>query len=107
MLQAQLEDCRAREVKSTERHEKYIEREDKLLQKLDEFSSRQTSAKQVPVLSATVRNTNYNQLQVPECLQMTNDVCFPQNPLFMGFQQQFAWDSTEVTRFYSLLLFTG
>ena len=84
-------------MKSIEKYEKYIEREDKLLQKLDEISSRQAPAKQVPVLS-NVKNTNYN--EVPECLQNINEACIPQNPLHMGFQQQFAWNNIEVTRFY-------
>lgn len=94
MLQAQLEDCRARELKSMEKHEKFMEREDKLLQKLDEISN-----KHVPLPSSqlsTARNVTYD--QVSGSFQNCNEMCLPQGPPIMGYQPQLAWESAEVSR---------
>ena len=95
MLQTQLDDYRAREVKSMGKQEKYLEREDKLLQKLDEISScrQQTTAPQASLpLNRTSMIGNVNQLQASECLQGY----VPQNPSVAACQPHFVWDSTEV-----------
>lgn len=98
MLQVQLEDCRARELKSMEKQEKYTEREDKLMEKLDEISSRQPCIPKVPLPlkeTPTARNTNNNQNS--ECLRDLNERCVPQNPSgIMALQPQFNWKGQEV-----------
>lgn len=76
-----------------EKHEKFMEREDKLLQKLDEISN-----KQVPLHSnqlTTARNVIYD--QVSESFQNCNEMCLPQGPSILAYQSQLAWDSAEVS----------
>ena len=94
MLQAQLEDCRARELKSMEKHEKFMEREDKLLQKLDEISNRQVTLPSNKL--STAQNVTYD--QASESFQNYNEMRLPQGPPRMGYQSQLAWDSAEVSR---------
>ena len=95
MLQAQLEDCRARELRSMEKHENFMEREDKLLLKLDEISN-----KHVPLPSnqlSTARNVTYD--QPSESFQKCNEMRLPHGPPIMGYQPQLAhaWGSAEVS----------
>ena len=95
MLQTQLEDNRAREVKSIEKQEKYLEREDKLLQKLDEISNRQKSAPQVPhPLNQMSMVGNVSQHRTNECLQYSNDGYVPQTAAVASCHQH--WARTEV-----------
>ena len=94
MLQAQLEDCRARELKSMEKHEKFMEREDKLLQKLDEISNKQASLPSN--LLSTAGNVPYD--EVSERFPNYNEMSLPQGPPLMAYQPQLAWDSAEVSR---------
>ena len=99
MLQAQLEDCRAREVKSIEKHDKYMEREEKLLQKLDEISKRQAPMENVPLSlkqTSTALTVNYNQAN--EFLQDFNEGCISQNSSVMTLQPGLNVDRTQVIR---------
>lgn len=97
MLQTQLEDHRTREVKSIEKQEKYLEREDTLLQKLDEISNRQKSAPPVSLPSNQLSMVgNASQRQISECLQNPREGYVPQNPAFSSCHPHFAWDRTKV-----------
>jgi len=94
MLQVQLDDYRAREEKSvTEKQERYLEREDKLLKKLDEIRNWKQPAPQMPLpLNPTSMLGGH---QTAECLLHPGERRAPQNQSFTTYQPQFAWDGTE------------
>ena len=94
MLQVQLDDYRAREEKSvTEKQERYLEREDKLLKKLDEIGNWKQPAPQMPLpLNPTSMLGGH---QTAECLLHPGERCAPQNQLVTTYQPQFAWEGTE------------
>ena len=64
MLQTQLQDHRNRELKAMEKQEKHLEREDKMLQKLEEMNSRQLS-----VLNDPSYSTRHSNNQALECFE--------------------------------------
>ena len=99
MLQSQLEDCLTREEKLTEKYKKRMEREDEVLKKLDEISSRQASTERGPLLqrSSTVGNTILN--QSAKCVKDDIIEYVSQNQPNRAFQNQFAWNSTEVMNY--------
>ena len=93
VLQAQLDDYRAREEKSiTEKQEKYLEREDKLLKKLDEISNWQQPGPQIPL---PLNPTSMAGHQASECLLHPGERYAPQNQSVTNYQPQFVWDSAE------------
>lgn len=93
MLQAQLDDYRAREEKSmTEKQEKYLEREDKLLKKLDEISKWQQPGPQIP---PPLNQASMRGHQASECLLHPGERYVPKNQSVTPYQPQFVWDSTE------------
>ena len=99
MLQSQLEDCLTREEKLTEKYKKRMEREDEVLKKLDEISSRQASTERGSLLqrSSTVGNTILN--QSAKCVKDDITEYVSQNRPNRAFQNQFAWNSTEVMNY--------
>lgn len=73
-----------------------MEREDKVLQKLDEISSRQASTEKGILLqrSSTLGNAILN--QSAKCVKDDIIEYVSQNPPNRAFRNQFAWNSTEV-----------
>lgn len=98
ILQTQLGDYRAREEKSmTEKQEKFLEREDKLLKKLDEISNWQQPGPQIPLpLNQTSMVGNFNQHQASKCLLHPSEGYVPQNQSVTTYQPHFVGDSAEV-----------
>lgn len=94
MLQVQLDDYRAREEKSvTEKQERYLEREDKLLKKLDEIGNWQQPTPQIPLPRNPTSMLGGH--QTAECLLHPGERCAPQNQSVTTYQPQFTWDGTE------------
>lgn len=93
MLQAQLDNYRAREKKSmTEKQEKCLEREDKLLKKLDEISNWHQPGPKIPIPLNQASMVGH---QASECLLHPGERYAPQNQSVPSYQPQFVWDSTE------------
>lgn len=93
MLQAQLDNYRAREEKSmTEKQEKCLEREDKLLKKLDEISYWHQPGPQIPIPLNQASMVGH---QAAECLLHPGERYVPQNQSVPTYQPRFVRDSTE------------
>ncbi|XP_068714383.1 uncharacterized protein [Montipora foliosa] len=85
VLQAELKDCRARERKITEEHEKYVEREDRLMKQLQEISNKQTPSFSNLPYNAQVAACNTFSSGVP---RNPSDVQHLQKPSIVGYQPQ-------------------
>ena len=93
MLQAQLDDYRVREEKSmTEEQEKYQEREDKLLKKLDEISNWQQPEQQIPL---PLNQASMVGNQASDCLLNPAEHYVPQNQSVTTYRPQFVWDNAD------------
>lgn len=98
-LQSQLDDSRAREVRSMEKHEKYIERDDKLMQKLEEINNKKAPPpSNLP--SSLGRHFTYN--QVSGYLENSSEVHFSQKPSDIAYQPQLPWERAEIPRYGKL-----